>query len=171
MKPALIRLSKKILIDKNVENPDLKSIWSTAHQVSMAKLRSRNLSKWDKDHPNISLGQELNGVIGRVFKDNILNGIIPGVTDLSGKINFSFDPTNGVIPNVIYCDYNDEKLFQMEVEFISEPLTLLGHANSYLMMTKGNKIEDLTSEQGIDIVFFFKIESDVLIKNYKTLND
>ena len=99
MTPALVRFSKRILINQNAKNPVLKSIWTKAYQASMARLQDQNMTKWEKDNQNLAIKEELVVLIKRIFEQNALSGIVPEMADLSGTINFSFDKTNGVMIN------------------------------------------------------------------------
>lgn len=168
MYPALIQLSARFDISAS-DKEAFPHLWGNAHGISAAILRQQGMAHYDSNSPNSAVRDQIKE---EIKKDIILNanGIIPSLRDTSGKITFGIDKTNGVIVSDFSCSVDNEKAFKMSVEIISEQLTLLGHNANYLILAKGNKMEELVSQKPIDIVFFFRIEPSVVLRNYRTID-
>jgi hypothetical protein len=167
MYPALIQLAARFNISAS-DKEAFPHLWETAHGISAAVLRQQGIAHYDSDSPNSAIRDRIKEDIK---KEIILqtNGIMP-LRDNSGKITFTIDKINGVTVSDVSCSVDNEKAFKMSFELISEQLTLLGYTDTYLILAKGNRIQDSTSNGGIDLVFFFKIGPEVVLKNYRTID-
>jgi hypothetical protein len=166
MRPALITLSKKILLNNETEERYLKDIFHAAKNHLLSAFTSTgmklaNMRKNDETWvPRIDQDFNENNRYIKNIKADFPNVLIGNPTSPIKVNSGSIETINGI--------KDDEKSFQFNLHIALEPVTVLDKIGDSLLIAIGNKSKEYNEEKQIETILL-PIGDEYRIKTYQKI--
>ena len=164
MKPALIKLTKKITLKSNIKHNILRKIYSDSVSIVIELLDNSSFKSWENaiahEHVEKNIHTELNSDSNRNLKR-----INKNYTDLYiGPNNSIVSVYEGKI-QVLSGKIEDPKSFEFTLYLTLQEFTLLNCFGNSILVSIGNQIENLLI--GVD-AFLLQLNDEYNIVYYQT---
>lgn len=168
MREALIKLTKRQIIDYTINQQPFQNIFNDSHHELAVHMRglNRNFTTWQQV---LNLPpQSVNGIRNLVrpavqYSVNALNGIIPGMSNTFSRIDI---PIANWELDIIQSDVANIAQHKICMYYQTDVLTLIDRIGDKLLLAHGDRISDLNSNVNLQ-TFMIQVNSDIEITAYQ----